>query len=38
MIYAPLAKSPNYASHNVRVFGRVYAYPYSKPRTAYSDK
>jgi hypothetical protein len=38
IIYAPLAKSPNYASQRQRVLGLVVAYPYSNPKTAYSDK
>jgi len=37
MIYAPLAKSPNYASHATNVFGFDKEYPYSNPNTAYSD-
>ena len=35
---APLAKSPNWASQIVRVFGSTKLYPYSNPKTASSDK
>ena len=35
---APLAKSPNWASHKVSVLGSTSEYPYSKPKTASSDK
>ncbi len=35
--WAPLAKSPNWASQSVRVFGSASEKPYSKPSTASSD-
>ena len=34
---APLAKSPNCASHSVSAFGSASEKPYSKPSTASSD-
>src|SRR5690606_5188726 len=37
MVWAPLAKSPNWASQTVRAWGLAMAYPYSNPKTAYSD-
>ena len=37
MIWAPLAKSPNCASHATRASGDSTEYPYSKPTAAYSD-
>ena len=36
--WAPLAKSPNWASHRVRVLGSASEKPYSKPSTASSDR
>ena len=36
MVWAPLAKSPNWASHTTRAVGLAMAYPNSKPSTAYS--
>src|SRR5690606_16007286 len=38
MICAPLKKSPNCASQIVSAWGLANAYPYSKPKTPYSDK
>ena len=35
--WAPLAKSPNWASHMVSVLGSVSEKPYSKPSTASSE-
>ena len=37
MIWAPLKKSPNCASHMGRIRGFSMLIPYSKPRTASSD-
>ena len=38
MTCAPFAKSPNCASQIVNVFGSTKLYPYSKPRTANSER
>ena len=38
MIWAPFAKSPNWAYQITKEFGLVIEYPYSKPRTPYSLK
>lgn len=38
IIYAPLAKSPNYASQITNTLGLAIEYPYSKPSTPYSLK
>ena len=37
-IWAPLKKSPNWASHSTRLRGLSTDMPYSKPRTASSDR
>ena len=37
MVWAPLAKSPNWASQSTSASGRSTEYPYSKPIAAYSD-
>ena len=38
IVWALLAKSPNWASHITNVLGSAWEYPYSKPSTPYSDK
>uniref|UniRef100_A0A8W7PUJ8 Uncharacterized protein n=1 Tax=Anopheles coluzzii TaxID=1518534 RepID=A0A8W7PUJ8_ANOCL len=38
MIWAPLKKSPNWASHSTRLFGLSMAMPYSNPSTASSER
>lgn len=36
--WAPLAKSPNWASHIVKASGLLIEYPYSYPKAAYSER